>query len=1478
MSLNRLENFLRTAKGTVIYVNVDGLDATDSIENTGTSLARPFKTPQRAIIEAVRYSYISGTNNDLYGNTTIIVFPGQYDIDDRPGVLVKNDGSLLLRSSQSTTLTEWKTNTNFNLYDSANQLYKLNSVYGGVIVPRGTTIWCYDSRKTVFRPLYVPSPTNNNIERSCVFRRSAGSVLENLAFRDADPNGFCYKDYTVTKFSPNFSHHKLDCYQDVDGVNNVIIQDNFLNVTTSRTDLEMYYEKISLVYGLSSGREIQDAIYSTTISVDIQPVIDEFRIISSTGKEVGITSIRAGDGVTPNNTITVTLEEPTEDLNIDTPIQISGVGVAGYDGQNIVSSVISSSQIQYRSSITPSNALPSSVGASLNIIVDSITSDSPLIKNNTLRSVYGMCGYYGNGDNVSGFKSFIVDQFEGISLQKDDNAFVKYDYSSGTYKDSTAITNLHSDPDARYKPDYEHYFLRIANDTSADVNSCSATGFAQQYSVNSGSEINMNASRSKYGAKALVAEGFKKQAYSYDDNGYLVGVVPPKFVSSETTNFYFGSFDVGLTTSVGNSARLYIANEKNFYAPPEHNLFGYNIGAKRGEIIKVELSNNTTVGIYTASVLIPSTNLTSEKVYYVPRINNNTENSIFNNAIDLTSSHNLITGEKIRVFSENGHLPDGLTSNKVGYAITTGLLSTKVKVAETYNDALANVPLNINRKGGNLTVVSRVADKKPGEIGHPIQWDSGNANWYIGVNTNNSIYNQLNSLGTSVLGNYTPSFYVERVVDTRSDDEKIFKFRYIIPSNTTESSRLPLKSFILQESNDVVLDSVEMGKYFSSTVSTLISPEELRNSHYISDVTWSSNVATLKTELPSDVTIGSKIELVNFIGGVHTVSSVINNKKFTIPLSTNPGAFNKDTTTRNQNLPYFKKLETTNTYKIHEVKELQEYIYNKQDGVYDLTVINTSNSPTVSPFTDLKFPQPIKNLYPISDVDNLESDPKATASFALPDKIGQVIVNNESFSLTKETRNKLAEDFQYGIKVSNIVSNLAGIAHTFTTEVSHNFRGITNFSILNVGSNYVPGTYYGADVIASSGSGRNANVRLTVSGAGTVSDLEIMDSGCAYCVGDIATLIPSAGIGTTTGFTPATILVTNVVDNINDTLYLVDNLIPFRITVIEDHNKIQVASPTVAVGLNTSYCLSAGKAVLINNFSYNASSGIATATCAIAHGNTLDETIRLGGFDSDYFNKEAVVIDTPTVQSLVVNIGKDGVSLPTTGTRYIYPTITANNNKPYYSYAGITTNISSALTSESNVDVLTIDNAVNAGLNIGDFIKVNDEIFRVKSDITSNNVSVFRAQMGTVRQTHSVNSVVKKIKIVPIELRKSSTINTTSHIFESVGFGPGNYSTSIPDRVNKTLTEEEKSIAQYHMINGGTVTQDIPEVNNLIPEYYTDTPYITLQGRSIGVGTTTPSSGNYGDIIYSVNPKSGNYVGWTYTIENKWKGFGIIGS
>ena len=84
MGLSRLENFLKNARGNILYVSPNDLDSTDSIENKGNSLTRPFKTIQRALIEAARFSYQRGLNNDRFGNTTILLYPGDHVVDNRP--------------------------------------------------------------------------------------------------------------------------------------------------------------------------------------------------------------------------------------------------------------------------------------------------------------------------------------------------------------------------------------------------------------------------------------------------------------------------------------------------------------------------------------------------------------------------------------------------------------------------------------------------------------------------------------------------------------------------------------------------------------------------------------------------------------------------------------------------------------------------------------------------------------------------------------------------------------------------------------------------------------------------------------------------------------------------------------------------------------------------------------------------------------------------------------------------------------------------------------------------------------------------------------------------------------------------------------------------------------------------------------------------------------------------------------------------
>ena len=170
MPLNKLDNFLKNVEGRILYVSPSDLDASDAMSNQGNSQTTPFKTVQRALIEAARFSYVPGNNNDITEKTTILLMPGEHIIDNRPGYKIKqinNDAQILTNNNQIVFDGAGKLSlnleSNFDLTQEDNILYKFNSVNGGVIVPRGTSIVGLDLRKTKIRPKYVPNPTDDTV-------------------------------------------------------------------------------------------------------------------------------------------------------------------------------------------------------------------------------------------------------------------------------------------------------------------------------------------------------------------------------------------------------------------------------------------------------------------------------------------------------------------------------------------------------------------------------------------------------------------------------------------------------------------------------------------------------------------------------------------------------------------------------------------------------------------------------------------------------------------------------------------------------------------------------------------------------------------------------------------------------------------------------------------------------------------------------------------------------------------------------------------------------------------------------------------------------------------------------------------------------------------------------------------------------------------------------------------------------------------
>ena len=210
MPLNKLDNFIKNTEGRILYVSPSDLDSSDSIDNTGNSLARPFKTIQRAILESARFSYVKGNSNDLIEKTTILLMPGEHIVDNRPGFYIKDvSGSAVVvsrsgASSAATTTLDLNLNTNFDLTQEDNILYKFNSVNGGVIVPRGTSIVGLDLRKTKLRPKYVPNPTDPDCEYLQSLELLVLAISGNSPSFDGNENGTVYTD--PNDFSTNTSN------------------------------------------------------------------------------------------------------------------------------------------------------------------------------------------------------------------------------------------------------------------------------------------------------------------------------------------------------------------------------------------------------------------------------------------------------------------------------------------------------------------------------------------------------------------------------------------------------------------------------------------------------------------------------------------------------------------------------------------------------------------------------------------------------------------------------------------------------------------------------------------------------------------------------------------------------------------------------------------------------------------------------------------------------------------------------------------------------------------------------------------------------------------------------------------------------------------------------------------------------------------------------------------------------------------------
>ena len=811
MSLTRLKNIITSRTGRIIYVNPDDFDASDAIDNRGNSALRPFKSIQRAFLEVARFSYRVGLSNDEFDAFSIMLYPAEYIVDNRPGeVLYTNTAPI-------------DANSNLDLTSPNNVLHKFNSVEGGIIVPRGCSLVGTDLRRTKVIPKYVPYPTiyaakGINTEdqvppRTSVFRVTGGTYFWQFSFFDGAEEGVYFKPDSTETLAPKFSHHRLTCFEFADGLNPLskLISDGSVpNADYSavpnileRTDLEIYYQKVSKAFATipdTSGDPATDQIQARVEENRIVgPISDEYRVLQITRNGQTATAVTVDEFDNPRD----------HGFSVGVNINISGVtGSTGpqseadagvYNGSFTVTSA-SGNVFTYQMQSEPTgNAVGSNITVKTEI--DTVDSASPYAFNLSLRSVWGMNGMNANGSKATGFKSMVVAQFTGLSLQKDDRAFVRYNQSTGNYDVATAGDGAHLDGFAEYRKGWGHRHIVCSNDSFIQAVSVFAVGYDTHFTAESGGDMSITNSNSNFGNTALRSAGFKAKSFSKDKAGELTHIIPPKALNVISTT----------ATGTSGASTITLANDGSINGVIQGmTITGTNLGAGAtvGSVntnTRVVTLTQPNTGTVNGNVIFgeeTSVNWVNIDIQRTKTINQSLAGSggtpgtrlyLYGYTVEASPPTTRVQGFTI------GARQDGTGVNAIADKINCLLVAQGATEATTQSASIS--PYGPSVSGLNA-----------GVAGSPLQFDPNTytiggqsvvGGWYLSVSaTANSIYTTLSTNTQYNNVNFTPTTFLKRIPDGRDLQDRTYRIRLVIDKDKTNPlPRDPLSGYVMEPLN-----------------------------------------------------------------------------------------------------------------------------------------------------------------------------------------------------------------------------------------------------------------------------------------------------------------------------------------------------------------------------------------------------------------------------------------------------------------------------------------------------------------------------------------------------------------------------------------------------------------------------------------------------------------------------------------------------
>ena len=527
-------------------------------------------------------------------------------------VTVIDEGSLTSLSSVQVTgdipvfnynraLQEWQDNSILDLSNPDNVLYKFNSSTGGCIVPRGCSLIGYDLRRTVVRPLYVPDPADGTQERTSIFNLTGGCYIWQFTIKDGDLSensplydtqaqvGKVYfqKGNNSQLAIPEYSHHKITIMTYAD-----------------KDDLELYYRKVGTAF----------ALFQPTIDDgDFEALPQENRIVGPLSDTRNIVNIRLTGQTVTGKTIIKATTKVAHGYFKEQYVAVIDTGLNdGLNGTFKVTAIFDDNpkQFEYQVDLTPQQlgldinedgySVPDlNLNARVQAEIDSVESASPYVFNCSIRSTWGQCGMWADGSKATGFKSMVVAQYTGVSLQKDDRAFIRYDEFTNTWNqasltDAFATVAYHTKGDAYWKDEWRNFHIRASDDAFIQCVSVFAVGFFDHFLMESGGDMSITNSNSNFGNTSLHAVGFKGFSFNQDKGGYITDIVPVKNVDTSafnTVDLKYYPLSNQATKANGNQTKLYYSGDEVYspFTKPATSIDGYRLGALTNDKLYLKL-------------------------------------------------------------------------------------------------------------------------------------------------------------------------------------------------------------------------------------------------------------------------------------------------------------------------------------------------------------------------------------------------------------------------------------------------------------------------------------------------------------------------------------------------------------------------------------------------------------------------------------------------------------------------------------------------------------------------------------------------------------------------------------------------------------------------------------------------------------------------------------------------------------------------